>query len=356
VMENQMQKHASRRPRIMAFTLIELIVVIGILVILIGLLIPVVSRVRQSGYQADTNAFLMQLSSACQRYYDDFKAYPGPIANTNIGPVTPSADFIAISPQAAAGFDASDPFVSPSAVTGSENLVLGLCGGLTYVSTGTPGIYYDASLVGTGPRSLNPANAKKYTAYAEAVNVTPSFLNGTSKHGRYSDDGGAANDTLIPEFVDRYPAAMPILYLRARLGVPPALLSAAADADNSVITNGTRSGPYDLNDIIGYTASPIGVKQLKAGDYKGVTGPTHGLRSIGRGATMTAATAVADATMDSTVHYPFNAYAYFRDPTNGTALTNSQTPRAKDSYIIISAGSDRVYGTSDDITSFGPLQ
>ena len=30
-------------------------------------------------------------------------------------------------------------------------------------------------------------------------------------------------------------------------------------------------------------------------------------------------------------------------------------PRQKDSYILISPGADRVYGTADDITNFGDV-
>jgi hypothetical protein len=60
--------------------------------------------------------------------------------------------------------------------------------------------------------------------------------------------------------------------------------------------------------------------------------------------------------------YPYDCFPYFRDP----ALSNAQPPtgtghpgphvaRQKDRFILISAGPDRVYGTSDDITNFGPV-
>jgi hypothetical protein len=37
-------------------------------------------------------------------------------------------------------------------------------------------------------------------------------------------------------------------------------------------------------------------------------------------------------------------------------LQTTGTPRAKDGYILISAGADGMYGTLDDITSFGDVQ
>jgi len=47
--------------------------------------------------------------------------------------------------------------------------------------------------------------------------------------------------------------------------------------------------------------------------------------------------------------YPYDAFPYFQNP------STPNTPRQKDSYILISAGADRVYGTSDDICNFGDV-
>jgi hypothetical protein len=46
-------------------------------------------------------------------------------------------------------------------------------------------------------------------------------------------------------------------------------------------------------------------------------------------------------------------------PINTTSAdyqNSTGTPRGKDEFIIISAGRDRAYGTSDDITSFGDVE
>jgi hypothetical protein len=53
------------------------------------------------------------------------------------------------------------------------------------------------------------------------------------------------------------------------------------------------------------------------------------------------------------------AIAYFRDPSLNTPANNvsneTGTPRSKDSFILISAGPDRLFGTADDLTTFGSV-
>ena len=56
-----------------------------------------------------------------------------------------------------------------------------------------------------------------------------------------------------------------------------------------------------------------------------------------------------------------DGWAYLRapdigpQPTGDAVTTDTGTPRSKDSFILISPGSDRIYGTADDIVSFGPV-
>ena len=64
---------ATRAP---AFTLIELLVVIGIIALLIGILIPVISRARESGRRTQCAAQLRQIGAGLYRYFNDFKSLP----------------------------------------------------------------------------------------------------------------------------------------------------------------------------------------------------------------------------------------------------------------------------------------
>ena len=62
--------------------------------------------------------------------------------------------------------------------------------------------------------------------------------------------------------------------------------------------------------------------------------------------------------------FPYDAYDYFVDPASYDR-TQASTPtaaqlaakrvRKKDSYVLVSAGKDRIYGTADDITNFGSV-
>jgi len=66
------------------FTMIELLTVIGIIIILMGILIPVVSSVRRKMYEADTQHELANIATACNNYFNDFHFFPGPIPDAAI--------------------------------------------------------------------------------------------------------------------------------------------------------------------------------------------------------------------------------------------------------------------------------
>jgi type II secretory pathway pseudopilin PulG len=367
----------NRSPGRGGFTTIELLVTIGIIVLLISILIPVVSRVREAAKRADTSAWIAQLSGAIEAYHQDFKAYPGPLSNDQVrGTPATTAGLGFVSPWPTAEYAAnSGPTVDGAQrFTMSENLVLGLLGGLRPVLVGSSvQAHYDPSMVGNGPLSLNPAQPKRYAPYIDAQNLSWQ-VEGGRRTGAFVDDASrpnGADDSIIPEFVDRFSDPLPILYFRAKVGANVTTPPAYTPDRNPVITNDLnfttgRVGQYDLSQNIGYTRpantgdGTIGVGKRPGRLYN--NGSEIPLPSpIPHGLTNVNIQSVTGPTNNTNYDYPFDAFAYFRDPSLSSpnaGPSGYQPPhvaRQKDRYILISAGPDRIYGTSDDITNFGPV-
>jgi prepilin-type N-terminal cleavage/methylation domain-containing protein len=301
------------------FTLVEMLTVIGIIVLLVSILLPVVSAVRTKAQTADTAAFLQRIGAGIQSYYSDFSAYPGPLHNGQI-----YSGGIAVDITGLTGNDAAQ-------ITESENLVLGLLGGLVIGKDGK--VNYDPNAIGNGPVSLNLRAPKKYRAYMDKV--------GLSNPGDYGDDIVAqkdCKDSPIPEFLDRYPDPMPILYMRANVG--------AGGIASNRMPIGTQS-QYDLKQIEAYTTVNIGLgKELPATDeYKGGPTPTdpvkHGLKSVDPNGT--SVNPPPTVPPGQKYIYPYDLTAFLRHPSMPTV------PRQKDGFVLVSAGPDRLYGTKDDV-------
>lgn len=164
-----------------AFTLMELLIVIGIIAVLLSILLPVVSKMKASAFAASTAQSISALQAGIQQYWSTFNAYPGPTANGAFG-----APFTAV----------NAPLDN---VSSSEELVLALQGGIK-ADFGAASLTFVPTDVGRGTVSLNPRNPKRYQPFGGV---------------KYAD----FNNNTLPEFQDAYPEPMPILYQRGRGGV-----------------------------------------------------------------------------------------------------------------------------------------
>lgn len=260
-----------RRDYRSAFTLVELLVVIGIIGVLIAILVPVISRVRITAQTAATQNTLVQIGAAIENYHHDYGAYPGATPDSSVG--TPSAML--------------------PLLTGPESLVVALLGGVDVNFSGnTPTFTYNSVLLGNGPISFNrlsPGQKQAYMPYRKEQ-LTPGFCKLDPALSYIT------GDSQVPEFIDAYadPEYRPILYLRANPG--------ATQGDATKIVGNTyeahthynlqpiqvylRSTPANKADIlakgatdasvIAYFSSTIAKTARGAGSYMLISaGPNH---------------------------------------------------------------------------------
>jgi hypothetical protein len=241
-------------------------------------------------------------------------------------------------------------------MTMSENLVLGLMGGLQDVN-GT--ITFNSNDVGSGPRSLNMGSPGQHSPfYTNSKELTRDFF---MDIGRNTP---SCFDSSVPEFVDRFNEPMPILYLRARRGANGVM----SDMKNYNALAQNQLYQYDVRQYYSYVADLSTVPPTsgvvvggRMQEYK-VNGQLAGAfwqlcsdsanPRNGIGDPMSGGS--GDPLVDGKDKVNF-ALAYFRNPSLSTGAVTNETgsPRNKDSFILISAGPDRLFGTSDDLTTFG---
>jgi prepilin-type N-terminal cleavage/methylation domain-containing protein len=335
-------KSANRAVRPRGFTLIELLVVIGIILLLLAILLPVASQVRIRAYNTSTQSQMSRIMAACQNYYHDFNAYPGPIANAYLSQQTPVAD-------------PSPSKLTPpggTAITSSENLVLGLLGFLSPPSTANPkvtltqaGFPTSMAAIATNPvqapihdvLSLNPLHpaAYHYIDYvAEELSPGPASLL------EYAA-GQAMTDTCVPEFVDRFPEHLPILYMRANAGSP-----GTPSGTSTIWVGATDTGyQYNLTEVVDYFSN---IRESNTHEWLALGTTTYftaggtGLWSL-----------YSAGSLASDIAMPYNDWAQVAPATSATYyLANPNVAGSvlgKDGFVLISAGIDHVYGTRDDI-------
>jgi len=287
--------------------MIELLVVIGIIVLLIGLLVPVISRVRTSAATANVTNQMHRISAAIMNYHNDFQAYPGALPNGAFAPPGPGGFFTN-----SAAF---------STYTQSEDLVMALRGGLKF-KTGTTTLDLNQNEVDLGPVSFNQAGvAPRKNAYVANIPAEfPPVGQAISASANELPGLTYVVDSVAPEFLDAYSVPRPILYIRAN--------ASAAAGVNNIVYN-TKSGAfnasksYDLGLIQPYLQSAV-----PNDDFHDPSDNSHSSSKTG----------FNGGNLDPSKSWIVN---YFTSP-GGTSARGG-------GYLLLDAGADRVFGTDDDI-------
>ena len=356
-----MATHARNRVQRAGFTLTELLIVIGIIAVLVAILIPTVNKVREAGFATDTASLIRTMDNAATNYYQDWQAYPGVFNDADIGLDNDNNSLGGLDVDVEAGTRFVDGGGELDGITGAENFVLSVLGGLVLNDAGD--VVYDPSAVGRGPVDLRPGQGRTYSAYLDlqerdlsthVVNeFDVAFGAATSADqdaglitGRWVDESGAAMDSIVPEIVDRFPRRLPILVIRANQRVGRTAAVAHIDPAERPV--------YGLNQVRGYVGE---LPDENGGPYIGVGRKEvtvehdelerfHGLR-VGTDDDDDNGDDVFESSGADDNAGPYDGVPYLQDRANPGKAVKAN------SLVIISAGRDGVYGTRDDITNFG---
>jgi prepilin-type N-terminal cleavage/methylation domain-containing protein len=293
------------------FTLVELLTVLAIIAMLVGLLIPSLTLIRNTAKEAQQKSQLTQIGLALTAFRDDYGDYP---PSSWLVPDYCGAQKLA---EALLGWDLMG--FHPRSAWRADGLD----------TAGGPLTYDPARTIDIDADGVPDSYSERKGPYLERA-TTNAFKLGDL----YTSTGPLAPDTYV--ICDSYgvrkvtlasgetvKAGTPILYYRANTASktiePPANV-------NLRIYNARDNVPLttQLSSIVDGTVHPLGL--MIAGDYPvfynaSYVYPTPTGDKIGYG---------------------------IRDP-----KVPNPWPYRPDSYLLISAGADGLYGTKDDICNFG---
>ena len=280
-----------------AFTLVELLIVLGIIAILVSLLIPALTMVRKVAKETQQKAQITTIELAIVAFKNDYGDYP-----PSHGWTSTTGDNI-------------DP-----AYFGAQTLAEALVG-------------WD--LMGFHPKSAWGKDGKD----KDGVNMV--YLDGTES------------------------AAVREKNLKERKGPYLELATANAFRLNQLFANipvSFNPNTFVICDVFGVKSVTIGGKTVKAGVpilyYKANTSsktieyrsPDEDLNIYNRKDNYLFFYYLTDEGSSHPLYDSTKFYDYIRD----RKVTTVKWPSRPDSYLLISAGADGLYGTKDDICNFDP--
>jgi type II secretory pathway pseudopilin PulG len=292
-----MKSNTKQTNRRAAFTIVELLTVMSIIVILIGLLVPALNQVKRFAAEVKQRAELKSIDTAIELFNSEFDGYPdsGPVGPDNAAYCGAMKLCEAVLGQDLQGFHPDSIFRAD----GSDTVKL------LYpdANTVTPEAYRDNLSMRKGPY-LPTDNANAYRVrdlYADPGPFNP-------KHFILCDVFRRVTHRATGRKV-----GMPILYYKAN----------TANSNHNVVD------PDDALNIYNYRDNQALLLLGKPWDQGATASIPHRL-AVDKGR--------------PGVRFYMN--------TKNEKVTTASRPYRADTYILISAGWDGEYGTPDDICNF----
>jgi len=312
------------------FTIVELLTVMSIIILLIGLLVPALNRVRRYAQNVKQNAQFHAIAVALESFNAENEAYPDSNGWDDDTPSRPYCGAMKLAEamvgQDLKGFNPKSRFRR----SGYPNLTPppALWDGMPYPPYNTIGVTADA------PGYTE--NLKSRKKYLQLENANAFQLADIYEQGVITGAGYDPNTFVLCDIYTRVTnkktgkkMGMPVLYYRAdttKTKFPPAG-QARITTQAELIQNAYIYNAYDNQNLI----------DIRLPWSPG--GPAHPLGMSG-----TTSTGI-----DVTTVWPNSFYDIIRNK----KVPSGDRPYREDSYILLSAGFDGEYGTSDDIFNFG---
>ncbi len=353
-----------------AFSLIELLVVVGIIILLLAILLPALSSVKIQSYRTKTTAELKGISTSCEAYQSMFGFYPGPIREIDVA----KTDFNAT---ASAG-----PPIAQTVLSGTQNMAYGLLGTLT-TTAGTAGngianVTLTNAATG-GTYGMNVYGANSATGPVDLGNANKQYAQFYSpKTGDYQPvPTGGGDPNLLPTLWDQFADPLPILYLRRTPNVDGTAVNTQNAAQiwtsttQSAYLAGTNYEYWNCSTLKSTSgaifdetnSAKIAATSMKTGTWDGGS-PANQLSGPGPYPEGVTAAWSAGGTLwnlntsygvGRTTGYGNSAFICTVANTNTAPVAgaNWSLAPATGGFMLISAAQSRLYGNTDNIVVMG---
>ena len=311
-------------------TIIELLTVLAIIVILISLLLPAYEKVKHAALDVKQRAQFAAIGLGLEAFRADFGSYPASNANLQGGA-------LAGEPSYTGAQKLAEAMVGRHLLGyhGSSNLATtdGIDGGLIPPPYPLPGTLTAAEF------QLYRRNTQDYYVDVDTANAFRVGSISQNEPGLFENNFGnlAPNTHVLCDVYEKQSLLLPGNTL-VKAGAP--ILYYRANTTNRRLRDSLDPSTFPLNT---YNAMDNDYLVRHRRDYivatSGATGTVRPLAENDRWERFYG---------NNTIGHP-HQIGYIQDPT----VTSAPTSYRPDSFILISAGKDGIYGTADDITNFG---